>query len=65
MEAAMVMVLVTVVRGEEWSEWPEAGRSGPTPDFVFPDQLPRLRKMLPNIAAGPQPRWEIGNTKFV
>jgi len=40
----------------EWTEWPLAASSSSTPrlpsrDFIFPDQLPRLRKAMPIIPA--------------
>ena len=40
----------------EWTEWPLAASSSSTPrlpsrDFLFPDQLPRLRKAMPIIPA--------------
>lgn len=55
MEGLLLLLLLLPGLLAEWTEWPEADRS-PSPDFLFPDQLPRLRKALPAIAAGPVPR---------
>ena len=54
MEGPLLLLLLPGLLAE-WTEWPEAERS-PSPDFLFPDQLPRLRKALPAIPAGPVPR---------
>ena len=49
-------LLSMAVAEEEWSEWITTPRVIPNPDFVFPDQLPRLRKAMPEITSGPVPR---------
>jgi hypothetical protein len=54
--AQAVLYLVAAATSTEWTEWPVPSAALPSPDFVFPDQLPRLRKALPAITAGPVPR---------
>ena len=52
----MLQLLLLRCSQAEWTEWPLAASSSPTPrlpsrDFIFPDQLPRLRKAMPIIPA--------------